>query len=57
MEKRTSHIHIKIAPSVKEAAQDLAQRESRTLSNYIESLILKEVEKSHGKEKEDTYRR
>lgn len=50
MEKRTSHIHIKIAPSVKEAAQNLAQRESRTLSNYIESLILNEVQKFHEKQ-------
>nr|DAV87158.1 MAG TPA: antitoxin [Caudoviricetes sp.] len=47
MEKRTSHIHIKIAPSVKEAAQKLAEENSRTLSNYVESLLLREIEKAH----------
>lgn len=51
MEKRTSHIHIKIAPSVKEAAQKLAEQNGRTLSNFIEHLLLKEIEKSHHEEK------
>lgn len=45
VEKRTSHIHIKIAPSVKAAAQTLASNSGRTLSNYIEHLLLNEIKK------------
>lgn len=48
MEKRTSHIHVKIAPSVKAAAQNLASNSERTLSNYIEHLLLNEIEKERN---------
>ena len=41
MEKRTSHIHMKILPSVKAMAEERAYAEGRTLSNYIENLIKK----------------
>lgn len=51
MEKRTSRIHIKIAPSVKAAAQNLASNSGRTLSNYIEHLLLKEIKKEREKMK------
>lgn len=47
-EKRTSHIHVKIAPSVKAAAQNLASNSGRTLSNYIEHLLLNEIEKERN---------
>lgn len=45
MEKRTAHIHTKILPSVKAAAEKKATEEGRTLSNYIENLIIKDTKK------------
>lgn len=45
-EKRTDRIIMKIAPSVKEAAQNRAKQEGRSLSNYIEWLIVKDCEKN-----------
>lgn len=51
MEKRTSHIHMKILPSVKAMAEEMAVAEGRTLSNYIESLIQKEYERTKKMER------
>ena len=45
-EKRTEYVQMKIAPSLKEAAQERAKQEGRSLSNYIEWLILKDL-KAH----------
>lgn len=44
-EKRTSIIHMKVLPSVKAAAEEKAAAEGRTLSNYIENLIVKDTKK------------
>lgn len=44
-EKRTERIYMKITPSLKEAAQKRAEEEGRTLSNYIEWLIVKDSKK------------
>lgn len=45
-ERRTEYIYMKISPSLKEAAKKRAASEGRSLSNYIENLIKKDVEKS-----------
>lgn len=45
-EKRTEFIQMKIAPSLKKAAQERAEEEGRSLSNYIERLILKDLKES-----------
>lgn len=42
-ERRTEYIQMKIAPSLKEKAQERAEEEGRSLSNYIEQLILKDI--------------
>ena len=41
-EKRTDKIFMKISPSLKEMAQKRAEEEGRSLSNYIEWLIIKD---------------
>ncbi|MGI6169913.1 MAG: hypothetical protein ACOYI4_09515 [Christensenellales bacterium] len=46
MEKRTERIYIKIFPSVKEGAKRLAENEGRSLSNYIETLLTREIERT-----------
>ena len=46
-EKRTEFIQMKIAPSLKARAQERADEEGRSLSNYIEQLILKDL-KEHS---------
>ena len=38
-EKRTALIGARIKPSIKQAAEEAAAMEGRTLSNYIERLI------------------
>ena len=47
MERRTDNIMMKITPSLKERAKQAASAEGRTLSNYIERLILADLEKKH----------
>lgn len=42
-EKRSEYIQLKIAPSLKEEAKRRASEEGRSLSNYIEQLILKDI--------------
>lgn len=44
-EKRSSIIYMKVLPSVKTAAEKKATEEGRTLSNYIENLIVKDTKK------------
>lgn len=46
-EKRTERINIKISPSLKQAAQEAATADGRSLSNFIERMI---VEKTSGAE-------
>lgn len=47
-ERRTEFIQMKVMPSLKEKAQERAEEEGRSLSNYIEWLILKDL-KEHNK--------
>lgn len=42
-EKRSDRIIMKISPSLKEAAQVKAKEDGRSLSNYIEHLIIKDL--------------
>ena len=44
-EKRSDYIQMKVAPSLKEKAQKRAEQEGRSLSNYIEWLILQDLKK------------
>lgn len=44
-EKATERIYMKIKPSVKTAAEKKAEKENRTLSKYIEWLIIKDTNK------------
>lgn len=46
-ERRTEFIQMKVMPSLKEKAQKRAEEEGRSLSNYIEWLILKDL-KEHN---------
>ena len=46
MDKRTAHIHLKTTPRIKEAATELAAKEGRTLSNFIESLLVEQIQKN-----------
>lgn len=46
-ETRTERINMKVLPSIKRMAVTKAEKEGRTLSNYIESLILKDCEKEN----------
>lgn len=39
MEKRTERINMKVLPSLKAKAQEMAEKDGRTLSNFIEVLI------------------
>ncbi len=42
---KTDRINIRISPELKQQLQALADAENRTISNYIESLIRRELEK------------
>lgn len=42
---KTDRIQIRISPDLKEKLQKLAEAENRTVSNYIENLIIKELNK------------
>lgn len=45
MAEKTDTIHIRITPDLKQQLQQAAQRENRTVSNYIELLIRRELQK------------
>lgn len=49
MDKRTAHIHLKTTPDIKDAAAKLAEKDGRTLSNYIESLLIERIQKDKNK--------
>ena len=52
MDKRTAHIHLKTTPGIKKAATELAAKEGRTLSNFIESLLVEQIQKKKKKKRE-----
>lgn len=45
-EKRDALIQMRVLPSIKAMAEAKAKAEGRTLSNYIEQLIIKDNEES-----------
>ena len=45
MDKRTAHIHLKTTPDIKDAAAKLAEKDGRTLSNYIGSRLIEQIQK------------
>ena len=47
-EKRTEHINMKVLPSIKRIAEENAQADGRSLSNYIEKLIKDDNERRNG---------
>lgn len=46
---KTERLNIRISPELKEKLQALADAENRTVSNYVERLIVEAVEKKMGK--------
>lgn len=49
MEKRTARINLKIRPSLKAEAEKHARDQGRTLSNYIELLITRDIKNAGSK--------
>ena len=47
-EKRTDKIFMKVKPSLKARAQQRAEEEGRSLSNYIEQLLIKDWNEHHS---------
>lgn len=45
---KTERLQIRITPELKDKLQALADAENRTISNYIENLIKREIEKREG---------
>jgi predicted DNA-binding protein len=45
---KTERLQLRITPELKEKLQALADAENRTITNYIENLIKKEIEKREG---------
>jgi len=41
--RRTEAISIRVTPETKKAAQRIAETEHRTMANWLENLILKEL--------------
>ena len=44
-EKKTEDLHIRLPPSVREAAEKLAAADGRSFSNMIERLILEKTQR------------
>ena len=42
---KSERLYIRIEPELKKKLQEQAEKEHRTLSNYIESVLIKEIEK------------
>lgn len=42
---KTERLQIRISPELKQQLQRLAEAEGRTVSNYVEQLIKRELEK------------
>ena len=45
---KTERLQIRISPELKAQLQALAEADGRTISNYIEQLILRELQKREG---------
>lgn len=46
---KTDYIQIRISPELKQALADAAKKDNRTMSNYIECLIRKELNDNNKK--------
>lgn len=42
---KTERLFIRITPELKRKLQEMANAENRSLSNYIENILLQEIEK------------
>ena len=42
---KTERVNLRITPEMKEQLQRAADKEHRTLTNFVESLVIKEIEK------------
>lgn len=42
---KTERLQLRITPKLKDEIQKLADAENRTITNYIETLLKKEIEK------------
>ena len=42
---KTERLFIRITPELKTKLQEQAEKEHRNLSNYVESILIKEIEK------------
>ena len=45
---KTERLQVRITPELKEKLEALAASENRTVSNYIENLIIRELKKREG---------
>ncbi len=50
-ELRSTTIHITVTPTIKKQAQEKAKRELRSLSDYIYTLIIKDLQKDEKNSK------
>lgn len=46
---KTERLFLRITLELKEKLQKKAEKEHRTLSNYIESILIKEIEKENNR--------
>lgn len=44
-EKRTDRLQARVTPAIRKMAEEQAAKEGRTVSNYIERLIIRDCEK------------
>ena len=56
-ERRTAALNLRIRPSVKALAKRRAEREGRSLSNYLEELVIKDAQERGGGHKDTRKRR
>lgn len=49
---KTDRLYIRITPEMKEALQELAAADGRSLSNYIENLLRREIERHAPKQEQ-----
>lgn len=47
---KTERLYIRIAPEMKEALQEIAAADGRSLSNYIENLLRREIAQHEPKQ-------
>ena len=43
---KTDRIYIRVTPEMKEALQELAAADGRSLNNYLEMLLLREIDEA-----------